>query len=98
MLVHHQKLLDREPRNRHMRMIGRVAEHVEHQHAVDHGWEDRADAVFAVEVLDGEGSAALMARWRVGRRLRTAGSIARSTWSTPRRTRTRICSDAARAA
>ena len=34
------------------RMVGRIAERVEHQHAVGHGREDRAEAVVAVEPLD----------------------------------------------
>src|SRR5262249_38086427 len=49
-----QELLDRESRDRTVRMIRRIAERVEHHDIVDHRREDRADAVLAVEMLDRE--------------------------------------------
>ena len=46
-----QKLLDGGASDGALRMIFRIAEHVEHHHAVGHGGENRTEAVFAVEPL-----------------------------------------------
>ena len=52
MLADHQELLHRQPRDRAVRMILRIAERIEHHHVVGHRGEDRADAVLAIEMLD----------------------------------------------
>ena len=49
--MHDQKLLDRAPRDRPLRMVRRIAQRVEHHHAVRHRRIDRAEAVLAVEPL-----------------------------------------------
>ena len=66
------------------RMIVRIAEHVEHHHAVGHGGENRAEPVFAVEPLAHPGHRAVegalaRALWE------SNGSVARKTLSTPRK-------------
>ncbi len=58
-LVHHQELLDRFAGDRAQRMVFRIAEHVEHHHAVGHGREDRAEPVLAVEPLRHPGHRAI---------------------------------------
>src|SRR6185295_1484160 len=50
-LVHHQQLLDRRPRDSALRMMLRIAQRVEHHHAVRHRRKDRAETVIAVEAL-----------------------------------------------
>ncbi len=54
-----QQLLDRFPRDRPVRMIGRVAERIEHHHAVGHRRIDGAEPVLAVQPLDHEVDAGL---------------------------------------
>ena len=46
---HDEELVDRRARNAHVRMILRVAEHVEHHHRIGHGRKNRAQPVLAVE-------------------------------------------------
>ena len=58
-LVHGQKLLDGFARDGALRMVFRIAEHVEHHHAVGHGGENRAQAVLAVEPLGHPGDGAI---------------------------------------
>ncbi len=55
MLVHREELLHRLARDRPLRLVLRVAEHVEHHHAVGHGREDRAQTVLAVEAFGDPG-------------------------------------------
>ena len=50
-LVHDQQLLDRLAGDGALRMMFRIAEHVEHHHAVRHRREDRTKTIFAVEPL-----------------------------------------------
>ena len=49
--MHGQELLDRPAGDRARRIVRRIAERVEHHHAVGHRREDRAETVLAVEPL-----------------------------------------------
>ena len=53
-LADDQKPLDRLTRRDEIRVVGRVAERVEHQHRVRHGGIDRAEAILAIEALGHE--------------------------------------------
>ena len=57
--MHDQQLLDRLSRDGALRMICRIAERVEHHHAVGHRRIDRAEAVLAVEPLADQGDRAV---------------------------------------
>src|SRR5262249_22249037 len=59
LLVHYQELFDGFAGDRAVRMIFRIAEEVEHHDAVRHRGENRAHAVFAVEMLDRPGDGAV---------------------------------------
>ena len=64
--MHDQQLLDRAARDRPLRMIRRIAQRVEHHHAVRHRRIDRAEPVLAVEPLGRpRPPRASIARWRV---------------------------------
>ena len=58
-LMNDQELLDRSARDRAMRVTFRIAEHVEHHHAVGHGGKNGAEPVLAVEALGHEGHGAI---------------------------------------
>ena len=50
----HKKLLERGARNGEVRVVGRIAKRVEHQHRVGHGRENSAKPIVAVEPLGNE--------------------------------------------
>ena len=78
------KLLDRFARDRALRMVGGIAERVEHHHGVGHGRENRAEPVFAVQPLARPRRPRYRSR-AAARACGKNGSMARSTMSTPRK-------------
>ena len=57
-IVDDHELFHRGARQRRVRMVLRIAERIEHHHAVRHGRVDRAEAVLAIEPLGHEGDRA----------------------------------------
>ena len=83
--MHDEQLLHRLARDGALRMAFRIAEHVEHHHAVGHRRKDRAEAVLAVEALADPRGGAIDRALARGQPRQQHGSITRSTMSTPRK-------------